>query len=191
MDSLSNPEKGPTLIFRTIGIGLIRVVTATSNAVSWIAYIAFAGMILYIVADILARQFFNHPLPSNVELINVALLAVGGFTMMWATVKKAHIKVDILFTRLPMRVQMIMESIFYFIALALWSIFTYFVIQQSMVSFRINETTVDLLLPMGIFTLILGIALVMFCFSLLVSIFEPWLMLDQPADKPSGEGQQA
>jgi len=178
------------VILRIIGLKLIQIVEKTTNMVSWIAYVAFAGMIIYIVLDICGRQFFNHPLPSNVELIYVALLAVGGFTMMWATVKKAHIKVDILFTRLPMRVQMIMDSIYYFIALVLWSIFTYFVIKQSLISFKIHETTVDLSLPVGIFMLILGIALVMFCVSLLVCIFEPWLTRGQPADEPTAEEQQ-
>jgi TRAP-type C4-dicarboxylate transport system permease small subunit len=175
---------------RNVGLFLIRIVTTITNMVSWIAYVAFAAMIIYIVADICGRQFFNQPLPSNVELIYVALLSVGGFTMMWATVKKAHIKVDIVFTRLPMRVQMIMDSIYYFIALAIWSIFTYFVIKQSLISFKIHESSVDLLLPVGIFSMILGISLIMFCISLLVCIFEPWLTQGQAEDNPTGEEQQ-
>jgi len=168
---------------RNIGIGFSRVIRAISDMMSWLAYVAFAGIILYIVADICARQFFNHPLPSNLELIYAALITVGGFTMMWATLNKRHVKVDILFSKLPRRVQMIMDSIYYFIALALWSTFTYFVIEQGITAFKIHEKTVDLSIPMGIFLMILGIGLTMFCFSLLASIFEPWIMPEQPADE--------
>jgi TRAP-type C4-dicarboxylate transport system permease small subunit len=171
------------LSLRRIGVGFVRVIHAITDMVSWLAYVAFASIILYIVADICARQFFDHPLPANLDLIYVALLTVGGFTMMWATVKKRHIKVDILFSRLPMRVQMIMDSIYYFIALGLWSIFTYFVIDQGITSFKMHEKTVDLSISVGLFLMILGIGLTMFCFSLLVSIFEPWLTKEQPADE--------
>jgi TRAP-type C4-dicarboxylate transport system permease small subunit len=156
--------------------------------VSWIGYVAIAAMIIYIVADICARKFFNHPLPSNLDLIYVALLSIGGFTMMWATVKKAHVKVDILFTRFPKRTQLIMDSFFSLIGLILWSVFTYFIFKQAFASFRIQETTVDLLIPVGIFLLVLGVSLIMFCISLLVSIYEPWLKQSQPTNKQTKEG---
>ncbi len=175
---------------RNIGLKSIRIVKKTSNIVSWIGYIAVAAMIFYIVADICARKFFNHPLPSSLDLIFVALLAIGGFTMMWATVRKAHVRVDILFNRFPRGTQLILDSLFSLVGLGLWAVFTYFIFIQSFTSFRIHETTVDLFIPMGIFLLILGLSLIMFCFSLLVSIFEPWLMQSQTTDKPTKQGYE-
>lgn len=176
---------------RTIGLKLIRIVKTTSNIVSWIGYIAVAAMIFYIVADICARKFFNHPLPSSLDLIFIALLAIGGFTMMWATVRKAHVRVDVLFSRFPRGVQLILDSFFSLVGLGLWAVFTYFILRQAFTSLRIHETTVDLIVPVGIFLLILGISLIMFCISLLVSIFEPWLMPGQPADEQTNEGNEA
>lgn len=73
----------------------------------WVAIIIFSAMILLIAGNIIGRTFFNHPLTGTIELVELLILATVFLIVAYTEKEKGHVSVDILFKRLPYRIQKI------------------------------------------------------------------------------------
>ena len=77
------------------------VIHALSDAGSRIAAILLFLMILLIGADVIGRYVFNRSIKGTLDVVELSLLFIVFLTIANVEVRKAHIKVDLVTSRLP------------------------------------------------------------------------------------------
>jgi TRAP-type C4-dicarboxylate transport system permease small subunit len=79
-------------------------------------------MMLYIVADVTLRGFFNKPIKGIIEITGFAQLLLIFLTLAYAQYSKRNITVDLLFDRLPQKAKTVVASLFFILSLGIVSL---------------------------------------------------------------------
>lgn len=104
---LARTEKVLNIIFRTIGqIGVVVLI----------------AMMLITVADVFMRYVFDRPIVGTTEIVQFTMLTLSFLGLVWCTMLKGHIKVDLLTKYIPSTPRLISESVFYLLGLGLYSL---------------------------------------------------------------------
>lgn len=90
-----------------VGIGVVGVLTCLT------------------VADVLGRYLFRRPVLGTTELTEYMMTVIVFLALAWCAVKKRHIMVDIIITRLAPRVRAVLSSITYTLTLGVLVIITW------------------------------------------------------------------
>ena len=81
------------------------IVFRLSRLLTYVGYVAVMGMMLLVVADVVSRFLFNHPLLGLNEIV-VFLLCILVFSgLAWTEAEESNVVIPILFDRLPPRIQ--------------------------------------------------------------------------------------
>jgi len=88
--------------------------------VAWFGYIFLGGIVLLVFVDVGGRYIFNKPLLGAFESVELAMNIVAGAAVMYTTVKRGHVSIDILTTRFSRHTQIIMQSVFSFLGFVAW-----------------------------------------------------------------------
>jgi len=87
------------------------------NSASWGAALISTGtlavMTMVLVANVVGRYFFDHPVAGTKELTELAMVCIVFLTLAWCAVERAHISVGVVVERFSPRVQAIVDSITY------------------------------------------------------------------------------
>ena len=76
------------------------------------------------VANIVLRDIFNKPIRGTPELSEFIMVIVIFLALAWCAITRQHVRVELVVTRLPLRVQIILNSITLFITLGIFVIIT-------------------------------------------------------------------
>jgi TRAP-type C4-dicarboxylate transport system permease small subunit len=96
-----------------------------------ISSIALVIMMLVVVVHVIGRNFFNSPLYGGVEIISLAGVILISFALGYAQLKKAHITVEVMVSRLPGSLRMPLAVFAMLVnlvtvTLLIWGAFRYF-----------------------------------------------------------------
>lgn len=83
------------------------------------------GLLAWTIADIAARSVFSSPLGGTVELTELAVVAMVYLGLSYAESKDAHIAVDLLYVRLPVRGQLALRVFAGLVSLAVIAVMTW------------------------------------------------------------------
>jgi TRAP-type C4-dicarboxylate transport system permease small subunit len=131
-----------------------------------------ALMMLLTVADVTLRYFFNKPILGSYEITEFMMAVLAACTFGHAAILKAHVNVDILFTKLPERAQSIISIFtnlicFIFFSLMFWrNIYISSVLRES------DSISPALSIPEFPFVFILGIGFGVLALVFLLYSFE-------------------
>jgi TRAP-type C4-dicarboxylate transport system permease small subunit len=89
---------------------LERLIRFLSKKASRVAAFAIISMMCLTCADIVLR-LFGYPISGTYEIVGFLGAVAISFSLAYTSMEKGHIAVDILFRRLPFRVQYILEVI--------------------------------------------------------------------------------
>lgn len=156
MNILAHAEKVLNIIFRTmgqIGIGVL------------------VAMMLITVADVFMRYVFNKPIVGTTEIIQFTMLTLSFLGLVWCTMLKGHIKVDLLTKYIPYTPRLISESVFYLLGLGLYALICWrsFIHTEHLLLKEVASEVLDIPVPpfylvivvaSGCVTLILLIAII-------------------------------
>lgn len=106
------------------------------TAVSWVVTI---GVTLMIVADILMRYFFDHPLPASWEISEVCMPAIVFFAFAYTLTLDQHVKMSLVRERMSLAVQKIFDVINYSICIVMCALLTYWSWKRFWASFVTQE----------------------------------------------------
>jgi TRAP-type C4-dicarboxylate transport system permease small subunit len=142
----------------------------TENVLNTIGMVLFAVMMVLGAFDVLGRYLFNRPIVGALEISQV--LMAGMILLAWADTQanKAHVKVEILFSRYPARVQAIIE---FFILLISMAIFILIIWRSSLIvvsdwqQHRIIETV---RIPIAPFKTVVPIGAFILCLEFIVQM---------------------
>ena len=100
-------------------MNLIRVV---SRVLGYVATGFMMVLMLLTVVDVFLRWVFNAPIHGTTEISRLLMIIIVFPALGWAAVDRAHIRVDLVVSRIPSRMQAIFGSITFFIALVTYVI---------------------------------------------------------------------
>ena len=147
-------------------------------ALTWPALVVASIMVLLIVYNITGRYIFKAPLFGTLEMIEMGIVVVVFFVVAYTEVRRAHVRVELVISKLPSRVQIILESIMKFISAVFFALISWQagVLMWSRLFPKIRAT--DLVgIPIGPFmgviafgSMLLSIQLLIHCYQGLSSL---------------------
>lgn len=123
------------------------------------AGVIFALMLITGI-DVVGRYLFQSPLPGAFELSELALALMVIFGWGYNQAVKGHVEIDLLYKRLPHRVQTILDCLIPILGLSLFVFVAWQAIKFTLVSIGWGENTEMLHLPMWIFKLMIFVGAV-------------------------------
>ena len=107
---------------------LERIINALNRWLSWIAGGLLVAMMLFTVVNMLMRQVYV-PFAGTAEVIGWLAALVAAFALGYTQIHRGHTRVDILVSRFPPRVQAIIDSIMFFVGMALFGVATWQIVR--------------------------------------------------------------
>jgi TRAP-type C4-dicarboxylate transport system permease small subunit len=131
-------------------------------------------MVLLITGSVVLRLFFRAPLAGTVELVELMMVIIAIFAIPYTAVKRSHVRVDLVISRVSKRTGAILGSITFFLGFAIFAAMTYESIINA-VSYvqNLNDATSVLFIPFAPFRSILALGLLLTCLVLLTHVFRP------------------
>jgi TRAP-type C4-dicarboxylate transport system permease small subunit len=86
-----------------------------------IGMVILAAMVLLTVVDVFGRYLLNRPIVGSAEVTEVMMVSLSYFALVWCTMRKAHIKLDLLTEHIPPSVQTLSDIVFHLLGLGLFS----------------------------------------------------------------------
>ena len=149
-------------------------VHAASRACSWVALVAIVAMLLSVFIDVVTRTA-NRPLPGNIDIAEILMIPAAYFAMAHTHVLKGHVRVEIVYDRLPKRLKAIFDSITFLLATGVYGFVIAAMARRAWAIFTSpDQGPVTLLLgiPTAPLFMVIAVALAVLCLELLVSFAE-------------------
>ncbi|MCB1396757.1 MAG: TRAP transporter small permease [Rhodobacteraceae bacterium] len=125
------------------------------------------ALMLVTVIDVTGRDLFNSPLRGGYELSGLMLMALFFLALPTATMRRAHITVELIDAMLSNRARRWLEVLGMLICAVTLGIVSYFVLQKGLSSVRYGEATMFLRLPLGPFALLGAASILLSALALL------------------------
>ena len=150
----------------------IRTVHRAARLAHYLASGFLAVLVVFVTTGVISRYFFNKPIIGDFELVQLMLGLVITLALAQTGVEKGHVKVELLVSRLPRRLQAFLSVIItiicmVFLGLMIWQNILY--IWEAM---KDKDITQSLFIPYYPFIAVLALAMILFWFVLLTELIE-------------------
>jgi TRAP-type C4-dicarboxylate transport system permease small subunit len=146
-----------------------RIIEAASYLLAAVAAAVLAAMMFLMVADVVFRYVFNKPILGAFELTEFMMIILVFFSIGYAQVRKAHINVDVFATRFPERIRELFSAFGSLLGFCLFSLMFWQAIGHALRIMRAGQRSIDLGIPVFLFSLLAAIGIGIFCLTLLAS----------------------
>ena len=161
---------------------VVRCLYRINELAAWIGYTTIAGIILIVFVDVCGRYLLNKPLVGSYELVEQAMITLGGLAIMYAAVKGGHVAVDILVARFTARAQVLMQRIFSLLGSVTWIIIAYGVYRDACSAMKSSQTMVSFpSVSLAPFLFLLAAGLFLCSLTLLLQALHPVVPEQTPA----------
>jgi TRAP-type C4-dicarboxylate transport system permease small subunit len=145
-------------------------VRGVENILSAIGVVMFFVLMLLGAGDVIGRYLFNRPIMGTLEISQV--LMAGMVLLAWAytQAKKAHVRVEIVFSRYPPRAQAIIEFVILFISLALFSLITWRATTIAWSDWQLKRIIDTILIPLAPFKLFVSLGAFVICLEFIIQM---------------------
>jgi TRAP-type transport system small permease protein len=159
-----------------IWIGKIsKVYGAVIEIIVWIGYIVTISMVLVVLIDVTGRYFFHLPLLGSYELVEQFMVLAGGFMLMYCTVKRGHVVIDLVTNRFSGGVRKYIRSVISVIGFGTSLLIAYNVFLFALRQLKPYPQTTDILkLVTAPFQFSLVLALLLCSIAFLLQTFDLW-----------------
>jgi TRAP-type C4-dicarboxylate transport system permease small subunit len=147
-------------------MNIIRVV---SRVLGYMATGFMMILMLITVVDVFLRYFFSAPITGATEVSRLLMIIIVFPALGWAAIDRAHIRVDLIVSRIPSRLQAIIGSITFFIALVTFCIITW---QSFLEATVVNRQTSLIHIPFTPFYWVMSVGLAIFCLAIAALVVE-------------------
>jgi TRAP-type C4-dicarboxylate transport system permease small subunit len=139
-----------------------------------------AMMMVLTVADVTLRYLFNKPILGSYEITEFMMTMLAAFTIGYAAILKAHVNVDLVYTRLPERLQGLISIFTNLVCVVFFGLMSWRNIYESLVLRQAHSVSSALSIPEFPFIFLLGIG-----FGIIALVF--LLQLLQSIAKAAGK----
>jgi TRAP-type C4-dicarboxylate transport system permease small subunit len=144
------------------------------EVLTWVGNGAIAAITLFFMIDVCGRAFLSKPLYGSNELVELTMIVLG-FSIMYATRTRQHVKMDMLSPRLSRRSQAILTSIGSLLEFGISAVIAYEVLIKALHIMKTHEVSPLLFIPMGPAVLALSISFFVSCLTSLLQAVNPHL----------------
>ena len=148
-------ERPVTLISRltnSVGVGILMV------------------MMFLTAGDVCLRYFLSRPIPGAYELNEFMLVVVVFLGLAHTAVKRGHVIVGVVVTRLPPRIRAVLDTITNLLGLVFFSLITWRAMVQVKVLWLSNAKSGVLSIPAAPFVFVVGFGSAVLCLVLLLNV---------------------
>jgi TRAP-type C4-dicarboxylate transport system permease small subunit len=147
----------------------VKIIYSLNQWLGYLAVIVLGLMMLLTVVDVSLRYFLNAPITGTTEISRLMMIIIVFPALGWCALARKHIRVELIVSRLPPRVQAIVSSITLLAALGTYIIITW---QSFLESVVVNRQTSLLQLPFTPFYWVMSVAFAIFCLAIVVLVIE-------------------
>lgn len=162
-------EKGEKTVFiRWMAVAIDRVSLFSARAVGGI----LMAMMILTCGDIFSRYFLRRSIVGTLEIeSNYFMVAVVFLPLAYGMIsKQGHIRVEILLSRLPLRLQMGLEMVGLILSLCVFGLVVWFGVAGAWRSWQAGETMVNVALPMWPGRVLVALGGALLCLQMIVRI---------------------
>ncbi len=80
-----------------------------SDIAGWLFGLAMLGLSLFVTADVIARKFLSYSFEGADELGGYILAVGAGLTFVVALAQRAHMRIDVLYSHMPVRAKAVLD----------------------------------------------------------------------------------
>jgi TRAP-type C4-dicarboxylate transport system permease small subunit len=147
----------------------MKIIRVVSRVLGYTATGFMVVLMLLTVVDVFLRYFFNAPITGTTEISRLLMVIIVFPALGWAAIDRAHVRVDLVVSRIPPRVQAILGSITFLFALVTYGIITWQSILEAAV---VNRQTSLLHLSFTPFYWVMSGGFVVFCLAIAALVIE-------------------
>ena len=147
----------------------MKLIYTLSRFAGYLATGMLALLMVLTVANVILRDVVSKPIRGTPELSEFIMVLVVFLALAWCAVTRKHVKVELIITRLPAKVQTILDGFTLFLTLGIFVTITWQSFLESMV---VYDTTSLLRLPHTPFFWIMTFGLALFSLSIAVLFIE-------------------
>ena len=134
---------------RSVVARLSDTLDSIARWVQVIGAVVLFGVMIFTFVVVIARYVFNTPIRGDVELTQLASVAIVWLGVAWGQVCKSHLKVDLLVGRLSPRTSVMVETGTYLMIIAVVAIMVWQGISNAMYVISVGKITNAASLPLG------------------------------------------
>jgi TRAP-type C4-dicarboxylate transport system permease small subunit len=147
-----------------------KIIDTASNICNVIGQV-FAGiMIVLVAADAIGRYVFNHPIQGALEITELMMVFIVFLTFAYVESKDGHVRVDLIISRLPRKIQPYIEFLDVAISFGIIGIIVWQSVLYSMELWEGGSISAYWGIPIGPFLLVVAFGCLLFCFQLILKL---------------------
>lgn len=147
----------------------MKVIRFVSRWLGYIAAVILGIMMMLTVVDVFFRYVLNAPLTGAIEVSELLMVVLVFPALGWIAIERSHIRVDLLVSTWPPRVQLIVEIIILLLTLGTFVIITW---QSILESRQVDMTTSLLSIPEAPFHWVMTGGFAMLCLAIVSLVVE-------------------
>jgi len=141
-------------------------------------------MMMLTVVDVFLRYLFNQPIKGSMELTEYLMVCVGTLGLAWCALQGAHIKVELIVSKLPQRAQKVIDSFNYILLIAVSGIIASQTFMRAETVRRLGVSSAMLEIPQHPFVLVVSFSyLLLFLTSIMLLIYAISSLISKGAKK--------
>ena len=141
---------------------LDRILQPIGLVFAYLGGASVALMMLLVAVDVVLRYMFSMPLSFSCEFTQILLLIVVFLGIGYCGIRKTHIAIDVVVSRLPKGAQLVLAPVGDFLSLSLLTAITWEAIVQAKIFINFSQTTSGLHVPFSLLLALLSLHLVSF-----------------------------
>jgi len=149
-----------------------RIAHPPSRVINYVGFGFLLALMLLVVVHVVGRYFFNLPVPGAVELIQFLMTFVVFWGFGYCAVQRGNVSVDLLVTRLPRRIQSIIDALTCFLSTGIVSLIALQGAVQAKSLWHSGHVSGVLHIPHFPFLIVLVIGCAVFDLVLVANFFE-------------------
>ena len=151
---------------------LENIIKKTAGIFNLIAGGAIVAAMLVVVANVILRKIFKHPILGSSEYIGFISVLIISFGLAYCLVVNAHIAVDFIVEKFKTKTQGIIDSITGIFVFAFMSFFTWKVFDLATKVLKNGQLSPTTQFPFYIFIYLMAVCFFVFCLVYLIKIKE-------------------
>jgi TRAP-type C4-dicarboxylate transport system permease small subunit len=160
----------------------VKIIRIVSRLLGYIAAVILGFMMILTVVDVFFRYVLNAPLTGAIEMSELLMVVLVFPALGWIAIERSHIRVDLLVSTWPKRVQFIVEIITLLLALGTYAYITWQSILESM---EANMATSLLSIPEAPFHWVMTAGFFMLCLAIVSLVVEDVVFLGKEKKRGS------
>jgi TRAP-type C4-dicarboxylate transport system permease small subunit len=156
---------------------IVKTVDVIAQVLNWVSLVCFAGIMFFIVVDVLLRFIFNSPILGSFEIVE-RLMFCGVFcSFAFAQTTGTHIHITMIVSKVPKKIGLLIFGLGNLLSTAICIVLCHAVIQQAMLEVEKHYTTAILKIPTAPFYYVVIAAVIAFAIALLWSTCKCFIAL--------------